>query len=110
MDKNGDFKELEKIGLQLEDRMHGFKARMIPVPRISLGGSHCIDQGKEAFFQLYSKPIYASKHSIRCALIYFRADIRDLVRTFESTAKNLDVKLTLEQIEAKDDRRAVESI
>ena len=65
---------------------------MITTPRVTLGKDNCIEEGKEAFFNLYNKPIYANKHKIRCGVISFKsADLRDLYRTFEQTSRNLQV-------------------
>jgi hypothetical protein len=60
---------------------------------MELGKGNCVEKGKEAFFNLFNKPIYASKHNINCAIIYFRgADISGMVDTFKKTSVNLRVQ------------------
>lgn len=44
--------------------MYKLSAKTIPVPKLALGGNNAVDNGKEAFFNLFNKPIYASKHSV----------------------------------------------
>jgi hypothetical protein len=44
------------------------------------------------------------------AILYFRADLRDLIRTFESTSRNLQVELELEKYELRDERNPIEDI
>ena len=73
--------------------MHSFKAKYINTPRIALGDDQRFQDGKEAFFNLFSQPIYASKHKIKLAILFFRADLRELIRTFESTSRNLKVEM-----------------
>ena len=108
--KAPDFEDLRKVGIDLSHRMHELNARMIPVPRLALGEDQKVPEGKEAFFNLFSQPIYASKHKLKLAILYFRADIRDLIRTFENTSKNLHVELSYEKFEVRDERRAIEDI
>lgn len=71
------------------------------MPRINLGDSNSIEEGKEAFFQLHSKPIFHSKHSIRCGIVYFSGqDVRLLLDTFEETSKRLKVKFEAVKVKA----------
>ncbi len=51
---------------------------MINTPRLALGDDQKVQEGKEAFFNLFNQPIYASKHKVKLAILYFRADLRDL--------------------------------
>lgn len=70
------------------------KAKVISTPMLELGKDNCVDKGKEAFFNLFNKPIYSSKHNVNCAVIYFRgADINGLADTFKKTSNNLGVRL-----------------
>jgi hypothetical protein len=91
IERTDDFDKLEDVGLKLNKKLYSFKAKSIPVPRISLGQEEKVQDGKEAFFNLFSQPIYAAKHKVKLAILYFRADLRDMIRTFESTSKNLKV-------------------
>lgn len=71
------------------------------MPRITLGDNNKIEEGKEAFFQLHSKPIFHSKHSIKCGIIYFSGqDTRLLLDTFEETSKRLNVKFEAVKVRA----------
>lgn len=53
------------------------------MPRITLGEDNAIEKGKEPFFNLFNKPIFSSKHSIRCGIVYFSGqDTGQLLDTF----------------------------
>ncbi len=69
-----------------------------------------MQDGKEAFFNLFNQPIYANKHKVKLAIVYFRADLRDLLRTFDSTSRNLGVELEYEKYEIRDERNAIDEI
>jgi hypothetical protein len=100
---NPEFQSFKEIGIRINKSLETIKGRIIPMPRITLGENNAIEEGKEAFFNLYNKPIYASKHSIRCGIIYFAGqDTRCLLDTFESTARNLRVKLETVKLNAGD--------
>lgn len=72
--------------------MEKINAKIIPAPFLELGKNNSIDKGKEAFFNLFNKPIFASKHSINLGIIYAKStDIRSLIDTFEKTSVNLAV-------------------
>jgi len=68
---NDEFKSLKEIGINIKERLETIKGKIIPLPRLSLGDNKSVEEGKQSFFNLFNKPIYASKHSIRCGLIYF---------------------------------------
>lgn len=77
----------------------------MPVPRLLLGGRNQVDNGKEAFFNLFNKPIYHSKHKIELLIVSNRGtDISQVKQIFESTSKNLGVDLNLLHEEFKDRR------
>ena len=42
--------------------------------------------------------------------MYFRADLRDLLRTFETTSKNLHVEFDYDKYELRDERNAIDDI
>ena len=69
---NQDFCSLKDMGIKINKNLETVKGRLIPMPRINLGENRSVEEGKEAFFQLYRDPIFASKHSIKCGIIYFR--------------------------------------
>lgn len=98
---------MEEVGLKLSKKLYSLKAKSIPTPKLALGEDQRVQEGKEAFFQLFGQPIYASKHKIKLAILYFRADLRDLIRTFETTSRNLKVELEYEKYELRDERRAI---
>lgn len=83
------------------------------MPRITLGEDNAIEKGKEAFFNLFNKPIFSSKHSIRCGIVYFSGqDTGQLLDTFESTSRNLKVKFESVKVKAGDfdSRRGIEML
>lgn len=84
------------------------KARSIKAPILELGGKNSVQEGKEAFFNLFRDPIYQPKHSIKLAILFWRADLRDMLSTFENTSKNLKVDFSFSKYEMRDDRRALE--
>ena len=64
-----------------------------------MGGNRFVDNGKQAFFNLYSQPIYSNKYNVRLGIIFFTGvDITNMIRIFEATAKNLEVNLTVIRI------------
>lgn len=108
-----DFDSMKKIGIRISNKMETIKIKKIPTPKLELGNNNAVDQGKEAFFNLFSKPIYASKHSIKCAIIYFQsADVSAMIKTFTDTSRNLGVEFEITKLDAGDsrDRNALESI
>ena len=83
------------------------------MPKIDLGQHNRIEEGKESFFQLWGKPIFSSKHSIRCGVIYFSGqDTGLLLSTFEETSKKLKVKFEVVKVKAGtyDNRKGVEML
>ncbi len=81
------------MGIKINKNLETVKGRLIPMPRINLGENRSVEEGKEAFFQLYRDPIFASKHSVKCAIIYFRGqETGPLIQTFDSTSRTLKVK------------------
>lgn len=91
----------------MSKRLTSITGKIIPMPKLALGDDNSVEQGKEAFFNLYNKPIYAGKHSVKCGIIYFNGvDTRPLIDTFESTSRNLHVKLEIVKLNSGDiDRR-----
>ncbi len=108
--RTDDFDKLEQVGLRLKRDLYSFRGKTIPTPRIELGSDQKVQDGKEAFFNLFSQPIYQAKHKIKLAILYFRADLRDLIKTFESTSRNLQVDLSYEKYELRDERNAIDDI
>lgn len=108
-----EFASLKEIGIKINKDMEVIKGKIIPNPRITLGEHNSIEEGKEGFFNLFNKPIFASKHSIKCGIIYFNGvDTRGLIDTFESTSRNLKVKLEVVKLNAGeiDNRKAMSII
>lgn len=55
-----------------------------------MGKNQKIESGKESFFNLFAQPIFASKHSLRVGIIYFRSsDVNELISVFDQTSKRL---------------------
>ena len=93
--------------------MESFKAKLIPPPRLALGNEEKVEQGKESFFNLFAQPIFASKHSIKAGLVYFRStDASQIVDLFEDTSKRLKVDLRVVKLSIGDydSRREVSAI
>jgi hypothetical protein len=110
---NDEFKSLKEIGINVKERLEVIKGKIIPMPRINLGENYSVEEGKEAFFNLFNKPIYASKHSVRCGVIYFaNQETRQVLDTFESTSRNLHVKMEIVKLNAGefDYRKAIQQI
>jgi hypothetical protein len=83
------------------------------MPKIDLGEHNRIEEGKEAFFQLWGKPIFNSKHSIKCGIVYFSGqDTGLLLDTFNETSKKLKVKFEAIKVKAGtyDSRKGLEML
>ena len=73
--------------------MNKLSARKIPNPKLELGKNKFVEQGKESNFQLFGQPVFSGKHPLRVAIIHSKnADLTPMIKTFESTAKNLNVE------------------
>jgi hypothetical protein len=110
---NDEYKSLREIGISIKEKLETIRGKIIPMPRINLGENQSIEEGKEAFFNLFNKPIYGSKHNIRCGIIYFAGqETRPLLDTFESTSRNLRVKMESIKLNAGefDSRKALSMI
>jgi hypothetical protein len=59
------------MGINISKHLETVQGKIIPMPKLNLGDNYAVEQGKEAFFNLYNKPIYSSKHSVKCAILYF---------------------------------------
>jgi hypothetical protein len=82
--------ELEGIGIKLSRQMENINARVMAAPTLELGKSNAVDRGREAFFQLYNKPIYNAKHAIDLGIICSKgAQLEFMLTTFENTSKTL---------------------
>ena len=74
-----EIKAFQEIGLKLNNRPEKIDAKQVPVPKLMLGKENAVEKGKEAFFQLFSKPIFSGKHEIPCTVISSKgADIRPM--------------------------------
>jgi hypothetical protein len=106
MDEIKDSPEMEAwndLGIRINPRMENIEARVIAAPSIALGGNKFVDNGKQAFFNLYSQPVYSNRNSVKLAIIYFTGvDINNVARIFEATAKNLEIELEVIHIRAGD--------
>lgn len=92
--------ELRSLGIDLSKSMTEFEAKVIPVPRLLLGAKNSVEEGKEAFFNLFNKPIYSPKHEVYLGMIFFRGtDVKAMVSTFTTTSKNLGVSLKIKEYE-----------
>lgn len=93
MDEIKDSPEMEAwndLGIRINPSMQKIEAKVISAPTIALGGKKYVDNGKQAFFNLYSQPIYSNRYGVKLAIIYFSGvDINNVARIFEATAKNL---------------------
>jgi len=101
MNKLKDSQEVEALrglGIKINKEMEKLKAKVMPAPMLELGKKNSVEKGKEAFFNLFNKPIFASKHDIACALIYFKGtDVNGLIDTFTRTSANLGVSLKIKE-------------
>ena len=62
---------------------------------------------------MFSQPIYASKHSLRVGIVYFRSsDVNEMVKLFEDTSRRLKIDFKGVKICAGDfdNRRAINAI
>jgi aubergine len=104
-----ELSSLEKMGIKVCQEMEEIKAKIIPAPTLELGGKDRIDPGKESCFNLFNKPIFASKHPINLGVLFQRGtDIRQVLDTFTNTSRNLGVNLHINKYEM--DRISVERI
>jgi hypothetical protein len=95
-DQGNDITELSKLGIQVEKKLNEVTARVIPVPRLAIGGSRCIESGRETNFQLYRDAIYESKFEINCGIFTTQgSEVHGLVEVFKSTSKSLNVKFNI---------------
>lgn len=46
IERTDDFAKLESVGIRLKKELYSFKAKSIPVPRITLGGDEKVQEGK----------------------------------------------------------------
>jgi hypothetical protein len=68
-----------------------------------------VGSGKEANFQLFDKPIYSNRHSVKCGIVVVKnTDLRDLLRTFSATSEKLGVRMENEIYEVEGSRGARE--
>jgi aubergine-like protein len=104
-----DLATLDKMGIKVNQNMEDLKAKIIPSPILELGRDNSVDRGKEACFNLFNKPIFASKHPINLAVIFQRGtDVRMVLDTFSKTSTNLGVTLRINKYEI--DRMGTERI
>lgn len=88
-----EFYQMKDLGIKVSKHLETVKGRIIPMPQLSLGDNNSVPEGKQAFFNLFDKPIFSGKHSIRCGIIAFSGmHNEELIRTFESTSHKLNVK------------------
>jgi hypothetical protein len=66
-----EFYQMKDLGIKVNKHLETVKGRIIPMPRLALGENQAVEEGKEAFFNLFNKPIFSNKHSVRCAIIAF---------------------------------------
>jgi hypothetical protein len=84
--------ELEGLGIKLNHRMQEINAKVISNPTLELGKKKTVDKGKEAFFNLFDRPIFHAKHPVDMGIIYFKGvDLKYMVDTFTKTSTNLCV-------------------
>jgi hypothetical protein len=85
-----EMKAWRDLGIDINPTMEKINAQVIAAPIIALGRNKFVEDGKQAFFNLYSQPIYCGKHQVRLGIIYFNGvDVNNIGRIFEATAKNL---------------------
>lgn len=66
--------------------------KIIDPPIIHLGKGNRVEKGKESGFNLFSQPIFDSKERLKVGIIYYeRAEISELMDTFEDTSKRLGI-------------------
>jgi hypothetical protein len=81
------------------------QAKTINSPSLALGKNKFVDRGREAFFNLFSNPLFSSKHELSCIILHPRnAEIAPLISTIEKTATNLGLTLNCAQTEMSDVR------
>jgi hypothetical protein len=74
--------------------MARFSAKLIPPPVLQLGKNETIPKGKEAFFQLFDKPVFSGKKDLLCGMVCGRSvDTKFLLETLHNTTKKLGVNL-----------------
>jgi len=79
--------------------MENSKVKKLNNPSLDLGRHKTVAKGREANFQLYGEPIYDPKHKVKIIMLYDRGqDISFMKKTFESTARNLDVELKIKEV------------
>ena len=100
---SSEIKGLNDLGIHLSEKLINITGKVIHAPKIELGESHSIPEGKESFFNLFKDPIYGSKHSVKLGLIYFNtADVSAVTDTFRSTSSNLRVKMEIIKLKCGD--------
>jgi hypothetical protein len=68
------------LGIEVDKKLNEVKAKMIPVPKLVLGGSKCVESGRETNFQLFRDAIYENKYDINCGVFTSQnADVLSLV-------------------------------
>ncbi|XP_031505882.1 uncharacterized protein LOC116268318 [Nymphaea colorata] len=87
---------LQQLGMDVNPNMSKLIGRVISVPRLQLGGNNSVESGKEAGFNLHSKPIYQYKHKVCLAVIYFHGTkLDELLETFRNTSKALGIEMRM---------------
>lgn len=90
--------------------METLNAKIIPAPKLRLGRDERVESGKESFFNLFSQPIYASKHNVKVGIIAFRSSsLSEIMDVFDNTSKRLDIDFKMVKISVGDydPRRAI---
>lgn len=97
--KKGEIQDLADMGINLNKDLNRFQAKQIENPTLELGNKQVVQKGKEAFFNLFDKPIFQAKHNICVVILHTKyADVGGLVDTLTKTARNLKVELSVQKL------------
>lgn len=110
---SNEVRELGQFGIDIGRELSKIGAKVIPTPQLDLGKQRdtpcAVPIGKEACFQLFDKPIFSSRHNVKCGIVVARnTDLRDLLRVFTATSEKLGVKMESEVYEVEGSRGAKE--
>ena len=84
--------------ININNKMNDSKQK-IHNPPLGKDRHKTVAKGREANFQLYGEPIYDPKHKVKIIMLYDRGQyISFMKKTFESTARNLDVELKIKEV------------
>lgn len=94
------------MGIDINKNLSQIKAKIIPSPKLLLGGSKSVDNGREANFQLFRDPLFNTSQKVKCGIFTVQnADVRGLLDTFKNTSRSLGVNFSVDVYTSRENDR-----